>query len=85
MTRNDRSIRVLLTAIVALFGANLLVNMNNSAGPRTAFAAGIPDQGAQLQAITDAVNEVGKKVDKIDTFMESGNLSVKVQQPKSDK
>lgn len=85
MKTNDRSIRVLLSIIACLLGANLLVNMNNSSGPRTAYAAGIPDQGAQLQAVVDSVNEVGKKVDKIDAFLESGALSVKVQASKTDK
>ncbi len=89
MARNDRSIRALLTVIAVLLGANLLVNMNNSSGPRAAYAApgagGIPDTGAQFQAIVDSVNDVSKKVEKIDSFLESGNLSVKVQEKKSDK
>jgi len=85
MTRNDRAIRVLLTAIVVLLGANLLVNVNNSAGPRAAYGAGIPDSGAQLQAVVDAVNNLDKNVEKMDAFLESGNLAVKVQDGKSDK
>jgi len=84
MTRNDRAIRVLLTLIVLLLGANLIVNMNNSAGPRTAYAEGIPDSGAQLQKLIDAVNDLNKKVDRIDTVLESGTLNVKVQD-KSEK
>jgi hypothetical protein len=79
MTRNDRTIRVLLVTIVALLAANLLVNMNNSSGPRMAYADGIPDTGAQLQAVVESVTEVGKKVDKLTTFLQSGDMSVKVQ------
>ncbi len=82
MTNGDRSLRVLLTAIVVLLGANLLVNMNNSPGPRSAYGAGIPDSGAQLQAVVDAINDLNKKVDKLDAFVEGGNMMVTVK--KSD-
>ena len=85
MTRNDRMIRVLLSAIAALLAANLLVAINQSSGGRIAMAAGIPDQGAQLQVISDQVADLGKKVDKLDSFLEGGSLSVKIADKKSDK
>jgi hypothetical protein len=81
MTRNDRTIRVLLITIVALLAGNLLVNMNNSA-PRVAYADGIPDTGAQLQAIVDAVHDVSKKVDNINATLESGDVTVKIKDDK---
>jgi hypothetical protein len=82
MPRTDRSLRVLLTVIAVLLGMNLLVNMNASGGPRAAYGAGIPDTGAQIQSMVDAINELNKKVDKLDAFLESGALSVKVQEAK---
>jgi hypothetical protein len=85
MSGSDRSIRVLLTVIVFLLGANLLVNMNGRAGSGTAYAAGIPDTGAQIQAVVDQVIELNKKVDKVDDFLESGHLTVKVQDDKNAK
>jgi hypothetical protein len=81
MTRNDRTIRVLLITIVALLAGNLLVNINNSA-PRVAYGDGIPDTGAQLQAIVDAVHDVSKKVDNINATLESGDITVKVKDDK---
>lgn len=85
MTQNDRTLRVLLTAIVVLLSANLLVNLNSTSGPRAAYAAGIPDSGAQLQAVVDAAQDLNKKVEKLTSFLESGNLSVKVQEEKEKK
>ncbi|HUO08610.1 MAG TPA: hypothetical protein VM008_09950 [Phycisphaerae bacterium] len=82
MTQNDRTMRVLLITIVALLAANLLVNMNNSSGPRSAYADGIPDTGAQLQAIVDSVKDVGKKVDTINATLESGDITVKIKEDK---
>jgi hypothetical protein len=82
MNRSDRSLRVVLSAIAVLLAANLLVSIS---GPsRVAVAAGIPDSGAQLQAVIDQLTELNKKVDKLQNFMESGKLTVK-QSEKSDK
>jgi hypothetical protein len=81
MTRNDRTIRVLLITIVALLAGNLLVNMNNSA-PRAAYAQGIPDTGAQLQGILEAVRDVSKKVDTINSTLTSGDMTVKIKDEK---
>jgi hypothetical protein len=85
MTRKDRSIHVLLATIIFLLGANLLVSMNSHGGSSTAYADGIPDTGAQIQAVVDQVVELNKKVDKVDDFLESGHLMVKVQDSKTDK
>jgi hypothetical protein len=85
MRGSDRSIRVLLTVIVVLLGGNLLVNMNSHGGSPKAYGDGIPDTGAQIQAVVDQVTELNKKVDKIDSFLESGHMVVKVQDDKSDK
>ena len=85
MMSNDRSLRVLLTAIVVLLGANLMVNMNNNSGPRSAYAAGIPDSGAQLQAVVDAINDLNKKVDKLDAFVEGGSMVVTVKKTEESK
>jgi hypothetical protein len=82
MTRNDRTIRVLLITIVALLAANLLVNMNNSSGPRAAYADGIPDTGAQLQAVVDATKDISKKVDTLTAYLQSGDMTVKVKDDK---
>ena len=84
MSGSDRSTRVLLAVIAFLLGGNLLVNMNRGGAP-AAYAAGIPDTGAQIQAVVDQVAELNKKVDKIDDFLEGGHLTVKVQDAKSDK
>ena len=75
MTRDTRSLRVLLGAVALLLGANLLVSLGHST--RTAVAAGIPDSGAQMQAMIDQLSDLNKKVDKLQSFMESGKLTVK--------
>ena len=88
MASPDRSIRMLLAVIAVLLTANLLVQMN--ATPRlqaaSAPAGGIPDSGAQFQAMVDGIKELNSKVDRVQTFMESGKLSVKVtEMPKAEK
>jgi hypothetical protein len=85
MNGSDRSIRVLLVVIVFLLGANLLVNMNGHGGSPKAYGDGIPDTGAQIQAVVDQVTELNKKVDKVDAFLEGGHLTVTVQDSKSEK
>ena len=84
MPRNERSRNVLLWAIAILLGANLLVQLNSPAGSR-AVAAGIPDSGAQLQAVADQLSDISKKVDKLDSFLESGTLAVTVKNTKDFK
>ena len=93
MVRDDRSVRVLLGVIAILLGLNLLVQVSGLTGPRMVMAQGIPDQGAQLKTIigntaetSKNVAEIGKKLDKLQSFIESGNLAVKVKEmPKSEK
>jgi hypothetical protein len=86
MARNDRCVRVLLGIIAVLLGCNLLVQMNGSTRPQMAMGAGIPDSGAQQQAMVDHLAELGKKMDKLQTYLESGSLSVKVKEmPKAEK
>jgi hypothetical protein len=77
MSRPDRSLRVILSIVALLLGANLLFALQSST--RVAAAAGgIPDSGAQMQAVIDQLAEMNKKVDKLQSFMESGKLTVKV-------
>ena len=75
--RSDRTIQVLLAAIAFLLGANLFVNLHQD---RPAQAAGIPDSGAQAQAQIDQLSELNKKMDRMETFLESGKLGVIVTQ-----
>ena len=83
MTRNDRTIHVLLAAIAFLLGANLLVNVHQD---RTAVAQGLPDSGAQLQQQVDQLILLNKKVDSLQSFLESGKLTVKIaEMPKAAK
>ena len=83
MNRKDRSLRTILGVIAVLLAANLLVSMQ-AASPRVAVAAGIPDSGAQMQSVIDQLSELNKTVDKLQSFMESGKLTVKVAD-KADK
>ena len=86
MAQNNRSVRALLGIIAVLLGANLLVQMNGSTRPQMAMAAGIPDSGAQQQAMVDHLADIAKKMDKLQSYLESGNVSVKVKEmPKAEK
>jgi hypothetical protein len=75
MLRNNRTIHVLLAAIAFLLGANLLINLHQD---RTAIAQGLPDSGAQLQQQIDQLANLNKKMDKLQSLLESGKLTVKV-------
>lgn len=75
MNRDSRSLRILIGAVAVLLAANLLMTIAQST--RTAVGAGIPDSGAQMQAVVDQLTELNKKVDKLQSFMESGKLTVK--------
>ena len=81
--KNDHAVRVLLTVIAALLAANLLVKMAPAVSP--AYGAGIPDSGAQMQAAVDQLKDLNKKVDDLHAFLESGSLTVKMADPKTDK
>jgi len=78
MTGTDRTIRVLLAAVAFLLGANLLVQLGSS--PRTAMAQGIPDSGAQAQAQINLLKDLNGRIDKLQAFLESGKLTVKVEE-----
>ena len=77
MTGNDRTVRILLAVIVFLLGANLLVSVQSG---RTALAVGIPDTGAQGQQQIDLLTQLNSKIDKLDSFLESGKLVVEVKE-----
>ena len=81
----DRTSRLLLSVIALLLGAHLLVDINNASGPRTAMAAGIPDQGAQLQSLIEQMQDLNKKVDKLQGYLESGKMTVVVESKDKDK
>ena len=76
MIRQERTTRMLLSVIALLLGANLLININNAGPARSAMAAGIPDSGAQMQAVVDQLIELNKRVDKMQGLLESGKLAV---------
>lgn len=82
--RNNSAVKFLLAVIAVLLAANLLVQMNRP-GARSAMAAGIPDQGSQLQQQIDQLTELNKKVDALSSFLQSGNMTVKVKNDKADK
>jgi hypothetical protein len=77
MTGHDRSMRVLLAVVAFLLGANLLASLRPS---RTAMAAGIPDSGAQMQQQIDLLTQLNGKIDKLQSFLESGKLAVEVKE-----
>ena len=83
MKRNDRTIHVLLAAIAFLLGANLLINVHQD---RTTRAAGFDPQVQQAQLQVDQLTDLNKKIDKLQSFLESGKLTVKVaEMPKAEK
>ena len=82
MLRNSRTIHVLLAVVAFLLGANLLVNLHQD---RAARAAVFDPVGQLAQSQVDQLTELNKKVDRIQSFLESGKLSVKVaEMPKAD-
>ena len=83
MKPGDRSLKVLMVLAVTLLAANLLVQLQPLS--RTAMAAGIPDSGAQLQSLVEEVQSLNKTVQKMQSLLESGGLTVKVQDAKSEK
>jgi hypothetical protein len=82
MLRNNRTIHVLLGCVAFLLGANLFVSIHQD---RTARAAVFDPAGQQSQVVVDQLMELNKKVDKLQSFMESGKLTVKVaEMPKAE-
>ena len=83
MKWNDRTTQLLLAAVAFLLGANLLVNVHQD---RTARAAGFDPQVQQAQLQVDQLSDLNKKIDKLESFLESGKLTVKVaEMPKAEK
>jgi hypothetical protein len=69
--------RLSLIAIALLLAANL-ANSAATSTTRTAYGAGVPDTGAQFQAMVDELHALNGKVDSLQKLLESGNLQVKV-------
>ena len=80
MLRSDRTVRILLAVIAFLLAANLFARVHQD---RTAQAAGLPDQGAQLQAQIEQLTQLNAKMDKLQGFLESGKLKVEIPEPKT--
>lgn len=76
--------RLLLFLAVMLLAGHLLVWTNLTHTPQ-AMAAGLPDSGAQLQAIIDELKDTNKRLDSMQKFIESGNLKVQVKADKEPK
>jgi len=70
--------KILLSAVAGLLALHLVV-LSNAAAPRTAVAAGLPDTGAQFQAMIDELQGINKRLDKLQAVIESGNVTVKVK------
>ena len=89
-TLRRQSSQVLLLIVVLLLGANLVVHFAGDAAVTHAMAPvtaanGIPDSGAQFQAVVDEVRATNKRLDTLQAFLESGNLTVKAKIEKDDK
>ena len=72
------SVRLLLTLVALLLAANLLVQVG-ALGTRPVRAAGIPDSGSQFQNMVDELKDVNKRLDTMQRYLESGNLTVKAK------
>jgi hypothetical protein len=82
MLRNSRTIHVLLAVVAFLLGANLFVSLHQD---RTARAAVFDPNGQLAQDQVNQLIELNKKVDRLQSFLESGKLAVKVTElPKAD-
>jgi hypothetical protein len=77
---SEKSTRWMLGVVAALLAANLLAGAINATS-RPATAAGLPDSGAQLQQVVDEITKLNKNVEKLDAFLESGKMTVKVDKP----
>ena len=85
-----QSSSVLLVIIALLLGANLVIRfagdtpVTHAMGPVSAVN-GIPDSGAQFQAVVDEVKATNKRLDTLQAFLESGGLKVTAKLEKDDK
>jgi hypothetical protein len=75
MLRKNRTVQVLLGCVAFLLGANLIIMAHQD---RTARGAVFDPAGQQSQSMVDQLTELNKKVDKLQSYLESGKLSVKV-------
>ena len=76
----EKSTRVMLGIVAGLLAANLVVSVTGGTS-RPAVAAGLPDSGAQLQQVVDSLDKLNKSVEKLDSYLESGKLTVKLDKP----
>ena len=75
--------RLTLIAIALLLAANLAMNAGTPV-QRPAYGAGVPDTGAQFQAMVDELRALNAKTESIQKLLDSGNLQVKVVPIKKD-
>ncbi len=74
----ESSVKLLLAAVVVLLAANLVLQASLGTA-RSARAAGLPDTGAQFQAIVDEIRTTNKHLDTIEALLNSGNITVKTR------
>jgi len=58
---------------------------NTTAAPQPALAGGIPDSGAQFQALVDELKITNQKLDSLQKLLESGKLQVQATVAKDTK
>jgi hypothetical protein len=86
----QQSIKALLVVTAVLLAANLAVHwlsdtrVSQAKEPVSAVN-GIPDSGAQIQAVVDEVRGTNKRLDALQSYLESGALTVKAKIEKDDK
>lgn len=76
----DKGTRVLLGVVAGLLALNVVASVGGGS-QRTAVAAGLPDSGAQLERLIDEVAKLNKTVEKLQGYLESGKMTVKVDKP----
>lgn len=79
MKLGENSTKVMLGAVALLLVLNLVgpTSAQNRQPPQ-----GIPDSGAQMQAIIEELRDLNKKVDAMTKTLESGNVKVQVVEKK---
>lgn len=68
-----------LALIVALQAFTLLAVLGTGPGATPARADGIPDAGAQQQALIDQAKATNAKLDQLISLLSGGNVEVKVR------
>lgn len=73
----------LKTMLLAMVAVLLAVDIASRITPRAVMAAntggGIPDSGAQLQAVVDSVKSIEGKIDNLQSLLESGKVVVQTK------